>query len=148
VSRKRGQPEADLDKVTGLICERYLPGVYRYVRFCVNDQPTAEELTLGAFRKVMSAYNRGFKPDENFSMLVFAAARKEIQDYLREGPNKPTWTGLSSQEQEVISLRMGAFLDNQRISKILNLPEKTVERITAESLNRLRTVWPSISPCR
>jgi hypothetical protein len=146
VLKSRRQSEADIENAAGILCEQYLPRVYQYVNFWVNDRQSAEELTLKTLRKVIGSYRNCFTPDNSFSIRVFSAARKEIKDHIRTSPEKPVLLNLSPQEKDVISLKLGAVLDNQRISKILGLSEAGTARIIAASLSRLQAAGPTYIP--
>jgi hypothetical protein len=140
------QSKADIENSAGILCEQYLPRVYQYVNFWVNDRQLAEELTLKTLRKVIGSYRNCFIPDNTFSIRVFSAARQEIKDHMRTSQGKPVLPNLSPQEQEVISLKLGAVLDNQRISKILGLSKAGTEKIVAASLSRLQAAGPTYNP--
>lgn len=125
------------DNVMELLCEHYLPAVFQYVNYWVNNTELAEELTLSALKKALVRLKDGYKEEKTFALGVFTTARKEIQSHSRISSLKPILPNLSHQEQEVISLKFGAALDNRRISKILSLPESSVGRIIYESLCKL-----------
>ncbi len=125
------------ENVVELLCEHYLPAVFQYVNYWVNNTELAEELTLSSLKKAMANYRDGYREENTFALRVFTSARKEVQSHSRLSSLKPILPNISYQEHEVVSLKFGAALDNRRISKILNLTESTVGRIIYESLSKL-----------
>ncbi len=128
----------DIEKTADFLCEQYLPGVLRYISFWVSDMQAAEELTLKAIGKYLISCRDPCQHENASSPEVFAAARKEIRDYLRSGPVKPSRTDLSPQEQDVVSLKLAAALDNRNISSITGLSESSISRIICQSLRKLK----------
>jgi DNA-directed RNA polymerase specialized sigma24 family protein len=122
----------------GLPGEQYASGVFRYVSYWVKNTHLAEELTIKALRKTLARYGSCTGNEYKFSIVLFTTVRKDIHDYFRASANTAVLPGLSSQEHEVISLKLGAVLDNRKISKILGLPESSISRITYQSLCKLR----------
>ena len=127
----------DVENITELLCEQYLPRVFQYINYWVNNKVIVEELTLKTLKGALVKY-KGYYNERKFSTGIFAGARKEIQSCLKVGVTKPILSGLSTQEQEVISLRLAAVLNNQMISKLLGLSESKVGRIVHQSLYKLR----------
>lgn len=125
------------ENVAELLCEHYLPSVFQYVNYWVNNTELAEELTLSSLKKDMANYRDGYINENTFALVVFATARNKVQSHSRLSSLKPILPNLSHQEHEVVSLKFGAVLDNWRISKILNLTESNVGRIIYESLCKL-----------
>lgn len=136
--KSRRNSTEDAENMAELLCEQYLPRVFQYINYWVNDTKIAEELTLKALKKALVKYKGYYSDEKKFSTVIFAGARKEIQDSLKKGTIKPILSGLSSQEQEVISLRLAAALNNQMISKLTGLSESKVSTIVHQSLCKLR----------
>jgi DNA-directed RNA polymerase specialized sigma24 family protein len=130
--------EDDVENITGILCEHYLPRVLQYVHYWVKDTGAAEELTLNALRKALAKSRYCYYNEKKFSAVVFDCARKEVLDCAKEGAVKPIFPGLSTQEQEVISLRLGAALNNRTISKLLGLSESIVGAVVRRSLGKLK----------
>jgi DNA-directed RNA polymerase specialized sigma24 family protein len=124
--------------ITELLCEQYLPRVFQYVNYWLNDRETAEEITLKAMKEALINYGNCYKDEKKLSAGIFKCARKNILDYLKMNKSKPVLSGLSVQEQEVISLRLAAVLNNRMISKLLRLSESRVGTIVRQSLCKLR----------
>ncbi len=169
---ERNSNENDVD-IAELLCEQYLPRVFQYINYWLNDTKIAEELTMKVLKKelinykscrkderklstgivkcarknildylkineVKARYGNYCRDERKFSTEVFVCARKEILCCLKRNNMKPVLPGLSIQEQEVISLRLAAVLNNSMISKLLGLSESRVGTIVRESLYKLR----------
>jgi DNA-directed RNA polymerase specialized sigma24 family protein len=126
-----------VENITGILCEHYLPRVLQYVHYWVEDTRAAEELTLKALKKALAETRNCYHDEKKFSAVVFTCARQEIIDCAKSGDAKPFFPGLSNQEREVISLRLGAALNNRMISKLLRLSEPVVVAIIHRSLGKL-----------
>jgi DNA-directed RNA polymerase specialized sigma24 family protein len=124
--------------ITELLCEQYLPRVFQYINYWLNDQEVAEEMTLKAMKEALVKFGNCFNDERKLSAGIFKCARKNVLDYLKMTKVKPVLSGLSVQEQEVISLRLAAVLNNRMISKLLGLSESRVGTIVRESLCKLR----------
>jgi DNA-binding NarL/FixJ family response regulator len=138
VLRLRRQSEETIENAASIVCEQYLTRVYQYVSCWVDNHQLAEELTLKALRKALLKYRAFYKCENTFSIGVFAAAREEIQAHLQISAFKPAWPNLTTQEQEVVSLKLGAALDNQKIAKVLGLSEACISRTVNLSLCKLK----------
>jgi DNA-directed RNA polymerase specialized sigma24 family protein len=130
--------DEEIESTADILCEQYLPGVLRYVSYWVNDMQTAEDLTLKALKKSLAACKYRYKDENALSVGVFAAARKEVRDYLRTSSIKPALTNLSHREQDIVSLKLAAALNNRRISRIIGLPESNINKIIYQSLSKLK----------
>ncbi|MDD5037766.1 MAG: hypothetical protein PHN78_00370 [Dehalococcoidales bacterium] len=108
------------------------------MNYWLNDQETAEEMTLKAIKEALAKYGNCCKNERKLSTGIFKCARKEILDYLKMNTVKPMLPSLSTQEQEVISLRLAAVMNNRMISKLLGLSESKVGTIVHQSLCKLR----------
>lgn len=137
MSKLRPNSSEEIESINEILCEQYLPRVFQYVSYWVSNTQLAEELTLKALKKALVTYKTFYKQENTFSIGVFATARKGIRNYLQISGFKPSLPDLSSQEQEVISLKLGARLNIQRISKILGLSKSNVSRIIYQSLCKL-----------
>jgi DNA-binding NarL/FixJ family response regulator len=129
--------EPEIETAAEGICERCLAEVYRYIHFRVYDTELAEELTLKAFRRVLPHYKNDVGQEEKFSFKVFAAAGKEVREHLRGNNRKVTWPGLSPQEMEIVSLKLGAGMDNRRIARILSLSESGISKTFCRCLGKI-----------
>lgn len=95
-------------------------------------------MTLKTIKEVLVKYGNYCKDERKLSTGIFKCARKNMLDYLKMNKTKLVLPDLSVQEQEVISLRIAAVLNNRKISKLLGLSESRVGTIVCESLCKLR----------
>jgi DNA-directed RNA polymerase specialized sigma24 family protein len=137
VLNPRQKSATGVEYILAHLCEQHLPEVFRYINYWVNNTRIAEDLTMKALRNAFNGYKGSSNKEAPFLTGLFTLARKEIQDYLKINPLKPVLPNLSTQEQEVISLKLGAILDNRRVAQILNLPESSVSQIIHDSLCKL-----------
>ena len=98
----------------------YLPKVFRYVSYRVNDQHTAEDLTSAVFEKALTKFE-GYRAEKaSFSTWVFTIARNTVIDYYR-----------THHRTEELGIEMAAVLaDGDPV------PGEAAER--AEELRRLK----------
>jgi RNA polymerase sigma factor (sigma-70 family) len=72
--------------------EQYLPKVYRYVSYRVNDVHSAEDLTSTVFEKALAKF-KSFNPQKaQFSTWIFTIARNTLIDYYRTNRRSQTVT--------------------------------------------------------
>jgi RNA polymerase sigma factor (sigma-70 family) len=72
--------------------EEYLPKVYRYIAYRINDVPTAEDLTSMVFEKALTNFKSFDRRKAQFSTWVFTIARNTLTDYYRTHQKKQTVT--------------------------------------------------------
>jgi RNA polymerase sigma factor (sigma-70 family) len=89
----------------------YLPKVYRYMVYKVNDVPTAEDLTSMVFEKALSNFKSFDKRKAQFSTWVFTIARNTLIDYFR------------SHQRQTVTLE-----DPEAASLAGSSPEEDIER--------------------
>ncbi len=82
--------------------EEYLPKVFRYVRYRVNDLQVAEDLTSTTFEKAVVNFERYSADRAAFSTWIFTIARNVMIDHFRAGGRRPT-VSLEAAEIEVVS---------------------------------------------
>jgi hypothetical protein len=136
---RESRPVADenIGRMSEDLCDKYLTRVFQYVNYWVDNTELAEELTLETFHKALIRYKSDYKHENTFSTGIFTVARNTIQDYIRKSGHKPILPELSYREQEVISLKVGAVLNNRSISEILRLPESNISLILCQSLSKM-----------
>ncbi len=78
--------------------EEYLPKVFRYVRYRVNELQVAEDLTSTTFEKALVNFERYSADRAAFSTWVFSIARNVVIDHYRVRGRRPT---VSLEEREV-----------------------------------------------
>jgi DNA-directed RNA polymerase specialized sigma24 family protein len=118
------------------LCEYYLPRVFQYTRYWVDSIETAEDISLRVLKNAIAKIDSLGTKTESVSIKVFSLARESVN--LRAGSKPNMLSGLTSEEREVVSLKLGAELTNRSISKILGLSESSISRIIYKSLCKLK----------
>ncbi len=77
-------------EVFARLYDEYLPRVYRYVHYKVNDVPLTEDLTSSVFEKALANFGRYSKDKAAFSTWIFAIARNAVIDYYRTSRRRET----------------------------------------------------------
>lgn len=154
--------EIDWDSVVN----NELPRLYNYFRYRLGDEVVAEDLTSVTLEKAWLKRHRYRKDRAAFSVWLFSIAKNEVVNYLRKRRDSlpismaETATGgstehdlehaqdiqqlssiladLPEREQELISLKFGADLNNREIATVSGLSESNVGTILSRVLQRLR----------
>jgi len=155
--------------------EEYLPKVFRYVRYRVNELQAAEDLTSTTFEKALVNFEKYSTDRAAFSTWVFSIARNVVIDHYRVRGRRPTVSleerevdvassaplpdeaairseerrqvkalvaQLSTEDQEIISLKFGSGLNNRQIAKTLGLSESNVGTRLYRAVRKLRDSFP------
>jgi RNA polymerase sigma factor (sigma-70 family) len=64
--------------------DEYMPKVYRYVYYKVNDVQSAEDITSDVFDKALVNFSKYSRKKASFSTWIFAITRNVVVDYYRE----------------------------------------------------------------
>jgi len=143
-----------------------LPRLYNYFRYRLGDESVAEDLTSVVLEKVWTKRHRYRKDRAAFSTWLFAIAQNEVITYLRKrrttlpismaeevtsetaedmaeqaqdfGQLSSLLANLPEREQELVSLKFGADLNNREISVITSLSESNVGTLLSRILQKLR----------
>ncbi|HUI88085.1 MAG TPA: sigma-70 family RNA polymerase sigma factor [Anaerolineales bacterium] len=70
-------------QVIGAVYDRYFPEVYRYVRFRLGDEPTAEDIASDVFVRLLEAVQNRRGPQTNLKAWLLATASHAVVDHLR-----------------------------------------------------------------
>ena len=142
--------------------------VFRYVRYRVNDETTAEDLTAEVFERAYR-YRDSYDPDRGaFSTWVLRIAHNWVENHLQAARGKETQLldealstsdpspeaqiiaremfaqlslcldQLNARDREIIALRFGSELRNKEIAVVMNLKEHSVSVMLMRALERLR----------
>ena len=76
-------------QIIGAVYDKYFPEVYRYVRFRLNDEQTAEDIASDVFVRLLEAAQNKRGPQTNLRAWLFATASHIIIDYLRQLYRRP-----------------------------------------------------------
>lgn len=95
------QPKSTVKTFTELY-EEFMPRVFRFMRYRVNDVHTSEDLTSAVFEKALVNFERYSSDRASFSTWIFTIARNTVIDYYRARGRRPT-ASLEEAEIEVAS---------------------------------------------
>jgi RNA polymerase sigma-70 factor (ECF subfamily) len=79
----KGLPDNKAD-LFGRLYEEYLPRIFQYVNYRVEDRITAEDLTSDIFKKALTNFFKYDSVKATFSTWIFSIARNTIIDYYRK----------------------------------------------------------------
>ena len=90
-----GQNELDdvrsLDpQAVGAVFDRYYPDVYRFVRYRLNDETTAEDITSEVFVRLLEAIKSGHPPQTSLKAWLLGTASHIVTDHFRQSYRRPT----------------------------------------------------------
>lgn len=63
--------------------EQYMPKIFRYIRYRVNNVQLTEDLTSAAFEKALASFSKYSSDRAKFSTWIFAIARNVVIDHYR-----------------------------------------------------------------
>ena len=125
--------------------EEYMPKIYRYIQYRVNNVQLAEDLTSTTFEKALVNFDKYCSDKASFSTWLFSIARNIVIDHYRVAGRrqmvpleeaKQVLTGDLSPEEEVVRREEMAMLH----SCLAGLPRADQEIISlkfgAELTNR------------
>ena len=70
-------------EVFAKLYDEFVPKVFRYIRYKVNDQQITEDLTSTVFEKALVSFERYSSDKGAFSTWIFSIARNTLIDYYR-----------------------------------------------------------------
>ena len=145
-------------KLIGAIYDKYFPEVYRYVRYRLNDQYVAEDITSDVFVRLLQAVQNKRGPRTNLKAWLLATASHIVTDHIRRTYRRPTevlpedvmdstslpgdeydhkeqainfqqaFRRLTAEQQHVLSLRFG---DGYSLEETASLMKKKVNAVKA-----------------
>lgn len=150
--------------------EEYLPRVFRYMSYRLNDTSVAEDLTSNVFEKALDKFASYRANKASFSTWLFTIARNTVIDHYRTSSKRQTvpldkaaemaetksspeeefarreerqrlqvcLAALSTQEQDIVSLKFGSELTNRQIADMIGLSESNVGTILYRTVRKLR----------
>ncbi len=74
----------------GAIYDRYFPEVYRYVRYRVTEETTAEDIASDVFMRLLESTRRHKGPQTNLHGWLIATASNAVNDHHRRNYRRPT----------------------------------------------------------
>ncbi len=148
--------------------DEYMPKVYRYIYYRVNDTPLCEDLTSSVFEKALVNFGRYSSDKASFSTWVFSIARNTLIDHYRaQRPVAPIEaaagmpsqapsphetasrheemrrlneciSALSTEDQEIVRLKFAGELNNRQIARVTGLTESNVGTRLFRAIRKLR----------
>ena len=73
----------------GAIYDQYFPEVYRYVRYRINDDRTAEDIASDVFVRLLEATQKKQGPQSSLKGWLIATASHSVNDHLRLQYRRP-----------------------------------------------------------
>ncbi len=148
----------------------HVPRIYNYFRYRVASVQVAEDLTAVTFEKAWRARDRYRGNLDGFSNWLFAIARNVALDHFRkhrpevslddveeaasdDSPERIAQRNcdfahlvalirtLPEREQELVTLKYGAGLNNRKIAQVTGLRESNVGTILCRVVGQLRSRW-------
>jgi RNA polymerase sigma-70 factor (ECF subfamily) len=81
----------DLDpQVIAAVYDRYFSDVFRYVRYRIGDEQTAEDIASDVFVRLLEASQRGRSPQTNLKAWLLGTASHIVTDHMRRSYRRPT----------------------------------------------------------
>jgi RNA polymerase sigma-70 factor, ECF subfamily len=73
----------------GAVYDRYFSEVYRFVRYRLSDEHTAEDIASDVFVRLLEAVKTGRGPQTNLKAWLLATASHVVTDHLRKAYRRP-----------------------------------------------------------
>jgi len=155
--------------------DEYMPKVYRYIYYRVNDTPVCEDLTSSVFEKALVNFGRYSSDKASFSTWLFSIARNVLIDHYRaRRPAAPLeaaadvpsqapspWetaerreemrrlnqclAALAAEDQEIVRLKFAGELNNRQIARITGLSESNVGTRLFRAIRKLRASFGELA---
>lgn len=151
----------------GVLYERYVARVYRFLRVRCTSSHEAADLTQHVFVKAAEALPRYRERGVPFAAWLFRVARNSAIDHARRHRVTVPWdsvtqepapddveawvldretrarvgalvAGLSSDERELLSLRFAAGLSSREIAAVVGASEAAVKKRLTRTIQRLK----------
>ena len=100
-------------QVIGAIFDKYYPDVYRYVRYRLSDETTAEDIASDVFVRLLEASQQGRGPQTNLKAWLLGTASHIVMDHMRRTYRRPTDT-LSENMLDPLALPVDEFDRRER----------------------------------
>ncbi len=159
----------DLDpQVIAAVYDRYFSDVYRYVRYRVGDEQTAEDISSDVFVRLLEASQRGRSPQTNLKAWLLGTASHVVTDHMRRAYRRPTeqisenmldplavpiteielrenqravrhaMSNLTPEQQHVLALRFGEGYSIEETAAVLNKNVNAVKALQFRALASLQ----------
>ena len=74
----------------GAVYDRYFPDVYRFVRYRLSDETTAEDIASEVFVRLLEAVKSGQAPQTSLKAWLLGTASHIVTDHFRQSYRRPT----------------------------------------------------------
>jgi len=158
-------------QVIGAIYDKYFPEVYRYVRYRLNDQHAAEDISSEVFLRLLETVQSRGGPQANLKGWLLSTAAHILTDHLRRHYRRPTealpedlldrgplasdeydrreqrrdfqnaYARLTPEQQHVLALRFGEGYSLEETAAVLN---KNINAVKALQFRALAALQRSI----
>lgn len=157
----------------GMVYDKYLPKIYRYIYYRLRHKETAEDITQAVFLKVVQNiqsfqdqgaglspwlyriahnalidYTRVQKPTSELDEAINVASNQDIlaqtDDVLKLEWVRQEMKGLTELQQEVILLRVWDGLSHSEIAQALNISEGNSKISFSRAVKALKSQTPLI----
>jgi RNA polymerase sigma-70 factor (ECF subfamily) len=155
-------------QVLTVIHQRYYPQIYRYARYRLGDEHTAEDVTGEVFVRLLEAVNRGKGPHSNLRGWLMSTASNLISDHFRKAYARRTESlsdeiqsndpgplrvieqfeqreevraairRLTPDQQHVLALRFGAGYSLEETARAIGKKVNAVKQLQFRALASLR----------
>lgn len=78
----------DIREAFAVFYEEYMPKVFRYIHFRLNDEQISEDLTSEVFEKALVNFKKFNKKKASFSTWIFTITKNTVIDYYRTSSKK------------------------------------------------------------
>ncbi|MCC6569229.1 MAG: sigma-70 family RNA polymerase sigma factor [Anaerolineales bacterium] len=155
-------------QAVGAIYDQYFSEIYRYVRYRVDDDSLAEDLTSEVFMRLLEAANKRQAPQTSVKGWLIATASNAVNDHLRKQYRHPeselpesmtdhnsdvparvdsreeartlrtAMTSLTEEQQDVLALRFGQGYSLEETAGYLNKKVNAVKALQFRALASLQ----------
>jgi RNA polymerase sigma-70 factor (ECF subfamily) len=112
----------------GAIYDKYFPEIYRYIRYRINDDAVAEDISSDVFVRLLEAVKKRQGPQTNLKGWLIATASNTVNDHLRRQYRRPTEALSDSMPDENPSVTAQVDLREQTQTVRLAYAQLTVEQ--------------------
>jgi RNA polymerase sigma-70 factor (ECF subfamily) len=162
-------------QIIGAIYDKYFPDVYRYIRYRLNDQYVAEDITSEVFVRLLQAAQNNRGPQSNLKGWLLATAAHIVTDHLRRSYRRPTeilpedvsdptslpsdeydrreevrdfqkgFSKLTAEQQHVLTLRFGEGYSLEETASLLKKNVNAVKALQFRALAALQRTIGDVS---
>jgi RNA polymerase sigma-70 factor (ECF subfamily) len=152
----------------GAVYDRYVPEIYRYIRYRLSDEAAAEDLASDVFMRLLEALDAGRPPRTNLKGWLIGTASHIVSDHLRRRYRRPVeslsdslpdgrpapatevdrreknravkdaMARLTTEQQHVLALRFGQGYSIEETAGLLNKNVNAVKALQFRALASLQ----------